>query len=155
MFGTAAVLSLLVTAVAGLWLDLVYHTEATTAWTDIDELQAQIERGVVVSELRLLAGQIAVATTIVWLIAAVASRARVAFGVMVVAVLSLGGWWIARGPAPSLRWVLECSAVVGAALTLAVWFASSASRPRPDTTARSDRGPVVVGGFSSRSVPER
>ncbi|MEM9651944.1 MAG: hypothetical protein AAGA65_07595 [Actinomycetota bacterium] len=113
---------LLATAALGLWLDFGYGPDATNAWDNIEELQREIDRGLVVDNLHHLFAIAAFGTTVVWLAMMAAARSRLALVVAVVLGLSVTAWWTARASPWMQRSVFDSGAatvgVVAAALLL-------------------------------------
>lgn len=120
--GLASVLSLSVTAAAGLWLDFAYSPDASLAWDDIDALQNEIDRGLLIADVRSAWSVIAVASTVVWLGLTLRVWHRSALYITLVLALGVAAWGSGRDSTVIERSILECGAVGTGFAAVAYWL---------------------------------
>ena len=111
----------MVTAASGLWLDFVYRPDAALAWNDVEALQSEIDRGLLIADIRRSWSVVALVATAVWFGLMLTVRYQLALVIAAVLAVSLA----ARGPGEDWmvveRTVLESGAAVVGVAVAAYW----------------------------------
>jgi len=133
VFGWLSVVTLLVAASSGLWLEFAYAPDARSAWDDIDLSRADIVRGMFIADIRRIFGFVALGSTTAWFVAMSATRYRQAATVGLVLALCMVAQWVTGATGLPQRWLFECGAAAIASVTAVYWQLAM-------------RSPEVIGG---------